>query len=631
MSQPGDPIRILHVDDEPGFAEMTATFLEREWDGFEVETATDVTEGLDRVADGTFDCIVSDYDMPERNGIDFLRAIREEHTELPFVLYTGRGSEEIASDAITAGVIDYLEKGTGTSQYTVLGNRIENAVENYRTQAELADRERRLNLFFEQSPLGVIEWTEELTLLRMNDAAEAILGYTEAELAGQTWEVIVPESDQEAVGNTVEDLIANSGGYHNKNANVRKDGESIFCEWHNRVVTDDAGEVIAVFSQFQDITSRETREKQFTALHEVAMDLAKQRSLSDIYERTIRASEEILEFDVSVVDIEEDGTLMKAAASEKIPEENVKDMSVDEGIAGKTYRSGTSFLIGDIDDCEIDVAPSPYGSVISVPIGDHGVFQAAAEKPDAFDETDLELAELLISHTENALDRVNREQQLEHQTNQLERQTDRLKRHKGRLEKFTRTVSHDLRNPLAVAEGHVDLARSKYDSDQLDSAADALTRMDTLIEDLLTLAQEGEQIDVMEPVSLNEIVNCCLKSVETADATVVVTAEQSIRADPRRLQQLIENLLRNAVTHAGERVTITVGTLIDDQGFYFEDDGPGIPADEREQVFDPGHTTTPKGTGFGLAIVHEIVEAHGWEICVTESEGGGARFEITEV
>lgn len=631
MSQPGDPIRILHVDDEPGFAEMTATFLEREWDGFEVETAANVTEGLDRVADGVFDCIVSDYDMPERNGIDFLRAIREEHTELPFVLYTGRGSEEIASDAITAGVTDYLEKGTGTSQYTVLGNRIENAVENYRTQAELADRERRLNLFFEQSPLGVIEWTEELTLLRMNDPAEAILGYTEAELAGQTWEVIVPESDQEAVGNTVEDLIANSGGYHNKNANVRKDGESIFCEWHNRVVTDDAGEVIAVFSQFQDITSRETREKQFTALHEVAMDLAKQRSLSDIYERTIRANEEILEFDVSVVDIEEDGTLIKTAASEKIPEENVKDMSVDEGIAGKTYRSGTSFLIGDIDDCEIDVAPSPYGSVISVPIGDHGVFQAAAEKRDAFDETDLELAELLISHTENALDRVNREQQLEHQTNQLERQTDRLKRQKGRLEKFTRTVSHDLRNPLAVAEGHVDLARSKYDSDQLDSAADALRRMDTLIEDHLTLAQEGEQIDVMEPVSLNEIVNCCLKSVETADATVVVTAEQSIRADPRRLQQLIENLLRNAVTHAGERVTITIGTLIDDQGFYFEDDGPGIPADEREQVFDPGHTTTPKGTGFGLAIVHEIVEAHGWEICVTESEGGGARFEITEV
>ncbi|MFB6281060.1 MAG: response regulator, partial [Haloferacaceae archaeon] len=100
-------IRILHVDDEPDFADLAASFLERENDRFVVETATSASDGLDRLADDRFDCIVSDYDMPGRNGIEFLETVREDHPELPFVLYTGKGSEEVASDAISAGVTDY--------------------------------------------------------------------------------------------------------------------------------------------------------------------------------------------------------------------------------------------------------------------------------------------------------------------------------------------------------------------------------------------------------------------------------------------------------------------------------------------------------------------------------------------
>jgi len=76
------------------------------------------------------------------------------------------------------------------------------------------------------------------------------------------------------------------------------------------------------------------------------------------------------------------------------------------------------------------------------------------------------------------------------------------------------------------------------------------------------------------------------------------------------------------------QVTVTVGTLPD--GFYIEDDGPGIPADEREDVFDAGYSTTEDGTGFGLSIVEEIADAHGWEIRAAEGSNGGVRFEITE-
>lgn len=104
----------------------------------------------------------------------------------------------------------------------------------------------------------------------------------------------------------------------------------------------------------------------------------------------------------------------------------------------------------------------------------------------------------------------------------------------------------------------------------------------------------------------------------------------TIEADESRLHGLFENLFRNAVEHAGDDVTVRVGRLTDETGFYVEDDGPGIPADDRDEIFDHGFTTSEEGTGYGLSIVAEIVAGHGWDITVSESDTGGTRFEITD-
>lgn len=104
--------------------------------------------------------------------------------------------------------------------------------------------------------------------------------------------------------------------------------------------------------------------------------------------------------------------------------------------------------------------------------------------------------------------------------------------------------------------------------------------------------------------------------------------DRTIDADTSRVSQLFDNLLRNAIKHRGEDVTVRVDWLADCPGFYIEDTGAGIPAEERARVFESGYTTTTESTGFGLAIVTEIVEAHGWEIDVTAGADGGARFEI---
>ncbi|MFB6270353.1 MAG: PAS domain S-box protein, partial [Halobacterium sp.] len=142
------PVRVLHVDDEPGFAELVATFLEEEDDAFEVVTETDARDALDRLrAEGdAVDCVVSDYDMPGLDGVEFLEAVREDYPDVPFVLFTGKGSEEVASDALSAGATDYLQKGDGTEQYAILANRVRNAVEQYRSERRAADVERLRNL-----------------------------------------------------------------------------------------------------------------------------------------------------------------------------------------------------------------------------------------------------------------------------------------------------------------------------------------------------------------------------------------------------------------------------------------------------------------------------------------------------
>lgn len=195
-----------------------------------------------------------------------------------------------------------------------------------------------------------------------------------------------------------------------------------------------------------------------------------------------------------------------------------------------------------------------------------------------------------------------------------------------RLDQFARIVSHDLRNPINVASGHLSLIRDTGSEQSIDKVEQSLDRMEAIIEDVLTLARHGESIGETEPVSLDAHGERAWSHVDTAEATLVVDCDRTIDADPDRLLQLFENLFRNAVEHGREDVTVTVGT--DGSSFYVADDGPGIPEDEREKVLDSGYTTAQNGTGFGLAIVTQIAQAHDWTVTVTESAAGGARFEI---
>jgi len=230
------------------------------------------------------------------------------------------------------------------------------------------------------------------------------------------------------------------------------------------------------------------------------------------------------------------------------------------------------------------------------------------------------------------------------------------------LAEFASVVSHDLRNPLNVVKGRISVARKSGDVSHLDAAASAADRMDELINDLLTLARQGETVGETAMVDLGALASQAWDDVETGEATLEQLGTATVEADAARLRSVFENLFRNSVEHgstssrpgaddsvehgstsnpaqsddtvaheqradSGAPVTVSVGTT--DTGFYVADDGAGIPPEERETVFERGYTTSDAGTGFGLAIVDEVARAHGWSVSVTESEGSGARFEFT--
>jgi signal transduction histidine kinase len=215
---------------------------------------------------------------------------------------------------------------------------------------------------------------------------------------------------------------------------------------------------------------------------------------------------------------------------------------------------------------------------------------------------------------------------------ELKRQRDRLEAKTERLDEFAGIVAHDLRNPLSVAAGALELARETDDDEHLDRVEGALDRMSRLVDDLLTLARQGEQVEDPRPVRLESAARDAWTYVATNGGTLEtdeLSGSESVVADPDRLEQLLENLFGNAIEHGGPDVTVRVGLL--DDGFYVEDTGPGVRPEDRSRVFEAGYTDDPSGTGFGLSIVRDIANAHDWTVTLEEGSDGGARFEFVDV
>jgi PAS domain S-box-containing protein len=891
MSGTDERIRVLHVDDDQRFVDTAAKFLERSDDRISVRTATSPDDGLAALADDDVDCIVSDYDMPRTNGIEFFHAVEERYDDLPFILFTGKGSEEVASEAISAGVTDYLQKQRGTDHYTILANRIRNAVSAQQTADDAQRRRHRLEQILKTVPSCVVQLDYEGRFVFANDRAVDVLGLEEAGLTDRAyddpeWQIrdldgdpipdedlpfrqvrdsgeplygfrhtivwpdgtrkllvvngaplfdadgdvesvvfslsdVTEEREREAlIRKTTTRLTAlfenspNMINVHDAEGNIvepnprfrektgydpeeladikvweldqdidreearalwdgmavgdrreiegryqRRDGSTFPVEIHlrrldfagedrfmaiSRDVTDrkdrerdleaarrrleairenttmpmfmkdddgryvfvnrgyrelfdltdeevvgrtdheihppavaervgandravvegdesidveeeirvdgeqrtfltskvpvydtgyraDPEHPVAVFGVGSDVTDLKSRERKVRELQRRSESLIRASTHEEIADIAVGIAEGVLDLPLSSVHLVDDQheRLEPVALTDAIREHHGDDHAYDRSNPSRAtettnweiFERGETVVVDDVqEDDRFQASETPSRSGIVHPLGSHGLFITSSPDPRAFDEGDVALTEILAALVTATLDRTERENSLGDRKRQLETETERL-------EEFSRVVSHDLRNPLNVAEGHLDLLLEQSDSEHLDVIRESHDRMSDLIEDLLLLARQGETATDVTAVDLQDSVEKAWRNVETAEATLHADLDRVVQADESRLRQLFENLVRNAVEHGGDAVTVTVGEL--DDGFYVEDDGPGIQAEDPARLFEAGYSTTAEGTGFGLRIVEQVADAHGWTLRATDAEDGGARFEVT--
>lgn len=194
-----------------------------------------------------------------------------------------------------------------------------------------------------------------------------------------------------------------------------------------------------------------------------------------------------------------------------------------------------------------------------------------------------------------------------------------------RLAELADGLSHDLRNPLMVAEEYADLALETGNEEYLGRALDAIGRASTLVEGLSALAETGQGLTVLVDVPIAPVARDAWDTLESGSATVSIEADRAVRGDPRLLGRLFEAVFDNAVEHGGPDAAVRVGAT--GSGFYVEDDGPGIEAG-RCEALRSGSNATDGPAGVGFAVVRDVAAAHGWGLSLMEAPGGGLRIEF---
>ena len=639
-------IAVLHVDDEPDFLDVATELLEQQSSEIDVITAGSAAEALDRLTTTPVDCIISDYRMPGKDGIELLTAVREEYPALPFILFTGAGSEAVASDAIAAGATDYLQKGHGTERYELLVNRIENAVEQYRTNQRAAELERVRALVsnIDQALVRASSLSEIKTRVCeiISDSEPyrfAWIGERDSDtdrIEPQAWagvedaylDTIVVTADDSPTGrgpagtavrerrittsqNIQDDPAfevwreeALDRGYRSSAAVPLEYNSTLYgllCVYSSRSFAFEADELELLGELGHSISH---------AMHSLKIrdELRAERTFIDQALDSLTDIFYVLDSEDNIQRCNEQFATLTGHTDEQIT--NLDAVSLfpedeQDAVAGaleEALTTGHSTIEADF----------VTGAGKRIPHEFTG---------DRLTDQDGNLIGL-VGTGRNISEQKKRERELQDQ--------------KEQLEQFAATVSHDLRNPLNVIRGRLDLVQEAHSSDHLAVIETATERMERIVEDLLWLAREQREIGSLEPVAIEAAAEAAWKVVSgPADEAELhcdceADSQPLVKADTDQFRHLLENLFRNTIDHAGLDVTVVVGGLFDDtNGFYIEDDGPGIPVEDRETVFDAGYSTSESGTGLGLNIVRRVADAHGWDIRVTESSMGGTRFEIT--
>nr|WP_101350304.1 PAS domain-containing protein [Haloarcula taiwanensis] len=573
-------LSILLIDDDADQVDLSATFLEQELPDAETTTVVEPTAGLTEAIEGTYDCVVCDYDMPSRDGLAVLAELRDAGITVPFILFTGKGSEEIASRAISEGVDEYLQKG-GTEKYTILANKIENLVEKHRAEQQVQRGFRAIESA--QEGIGIID--ENGVYQYLNDAYAAIYDRGRSEIIGEHWEMLYPTKEVDRFTDEVLPELYERGSWSGVATGLTKAGDPV----HERLVltpTSDGGHVCLVQRVAEDTgpSSEEALETRALNATSVGVTITDPDRDDNPLIYVNDGFEDLTGYDRDAIL----GRNCRFLQGEGTDPETVA--SIRDAIAeGETTSTTVLNYTADGD---------PFWNFLEIsPIEDDSgtVTHFVGFQRDVTE---------LIAHR-----------------NEMEDQIEWLN-------EFAEVVSHDLKNPLSVIRGNIELALQTGEMDRLSEAKQSVARLDELIDDLSNVMRQQELVTNPESVDFAAVFRS-LDQFDTVSRSVDIVDSRKIVADEQALARLAENLVRNTLEHGGPDAGIRIGTLSD--GFYYEDTGEGVPDGTTDEVFKPGFSTKEDGTGFGMVSIRQIVRAHGWTVSLGESDAGGARFEFTGV
>jgi PAS domain S-box-containing protein len=591
---------VVVVAGQPGRARELASVLERDGASLGTATALDVDRAVIDVAEGAHDGVVVETGDVGIDGGALLESLGERDEEHPVVVVLGEGSEHSPEAVLSSGATAVVDRRTGDGGDAVLQNRVELAMAGAGAARTAREARQRYHRLLDDSPAAILIFDSDGEILYANAAAAEVTGSDDPhDVAGRTLFELLDEETEAEVREQFAPLLEDSETVRCEDVVLDCfDGRTRYVESAITPVTVDGepgGQAVLT-----DVTTLKERERRlrterdrFTALFESLPEAAvhvQYRDGDPVVRNVNDAFEDVFGFD----------------------HDTIAGENLDEFIVPSAHPAGAV----DKDDF------AASGGQIEREVERE---TAAGVREFLFSARSMHTAEGIDEGVGIYVDITDRK-----------RREEALERQNERLDAFASIVSHDLKSPLSVANGNLYLAREEDDETYLDQVEHALDRMERIIDDLLRLARSGEGSLDPEPVDAGTVVAEAWTEVQVEGGKITNELGIDVEADRGQLRELLGNLVRNAVEHGGDDVTVTVGPIEDDpgegpNGFYVADDGPGIPPEDREEVFEPGFTTHEEGTGFGLVVVEEIAQAHGWEATVTESEDGGARFEFRGV
>jgi PAS domain S-box-containing protein len=615
------PIRVALVDDDVDLLAIGGRFLRHEGD-IAVSEFADPTAFLPRC--GEFDVIVSDYEMPRLDGISLLKAIRGAGNDVPFILFTGKGREEIAMEALNNGATFYLQKGADVrAQFAIMAQKVRMASQNRRLKEQQRQSEERLRLI--ESSIHDMLWQLDAQgrFIYISPNVRMLLGYEPEEVLGRTPFEFVEDREKEA---TVALFMQNLGkpftglAYGLK----AKNGSVITFDVNGAPLLSGDGSIGGYFGSSRNVSDKMVEENRSKN------ELRRLSILDGLFHDTAAAEDETAVLDpaikILVNELRYDGCAVY---------ENAQDVrmarlrtSYPERLNGVFHAAfpyeripqlalllqGVAYYTNSLGDVLPELASEGFQRAAIVPISINqnvigGLAVVSASKSE-FSEDERKTLDMVSRELGMMLDRVRTQQRLQ----QMNR----------RLSLMSSIIRHDLHNQILVASGHLTIAQDSPEESESE-IRDALVTMNRM-EEMLRFSRHYQNIGIESPRWFNpkELWGQSLTDSHMGGVRAECTLPPClIQADPM-VVRVLPNLMDNSLRHGGRVSHICLRGERQGEGlqFTYEDNGVGLSKRQAEKIFDIQYQGRH---GHGLHLVSEVLGITEITIEAVPSDAG-ARF-----